>query len=164
MIDESLPVVRKMLDYLYTGDYSELIDDSPTDVLPNVQPLSISALQLHAQLFAVGDKYCIPELCDAAAGKYSNRIVGHFDPFEYLDSIPDVFFSPLSHDAALKELVVRLSRDYLEFHLRDTSVRATYSRLVGWLMSFTLTPRSKATCRLPQLYKSAYVHVECSTS
>jgi hypothetical protein len=36
--------------------------------------------------------------------------------------------------------------------------------LVGWLMSFTLTPRSKATCRLPQLYKSAYVHVECSTS
>lgn len=66
MIDESLPVVRKMLDYLYTGDYSELIDDSPTDILPNVQPLSISALQLHAQLFAVGDKYCIPELCDAA--------------------------------------------------------------------------------------------------
>ena len=131
MVDESIPVVRKMLDYLYTGDYSELIDDSPTDVSPKVPLFSISALQLHAQLFALGDKYCIPELCDAAVEKYSKKIVDHFDPFEYLDSIPDVFFSPLSHNGGLKELAVRLSRDNLGFHLRDTSVRAKYDSVAA---------------------------------
>jgi hypothetical protein len=136
MMDESIPVVRKMLDYLYTGDYSELIDDSPTDVLSEVPLFPISALQLHAQLFALGDKYCIPELCDAAAEKYSNRTADHFDPFEYLDSIPNVFFSPSSHNGELKELAVRLSRDNLGFHLRDISIRTKYDLVAAQAPDF----------------------------
>jgi hypothetical protein len=36
--------------------------------------------------------------------------------------------------------------------------------IVGWLISFTLTPRKEAICRLPQLYISEYVHVEYSTT
>jgi len=136
MTDESIPVVKKMLDYLYTGDYSELIDGSPTDVSSNVSLLSISALQLHAKLFALGDKYCIPKLCDAAVGKYSNRIVRHFDLLEYLDSIPDIFFSPLNQNEGLKELAVRLSRDNLGFHLQNTSVRAKYDSIAAQVPEF----------------------------
>lgn len=136
MTDESIPVVKKMLDYLYTGDYSEFIDDSPTDVSPKVPHFSISALQLHAQLFTLGDKYCIPELCDAAMGKYLDRIVGHFDLFEYLDSIPDVFFSPLKTNTGLKKFAVCVSRDKLGFHLRDKSVRAKYDSIAAQVPEF----------------------------
>lgn len=136
MKDESILIVRKMIDFVYKGDYSELIDDSPADNPPKVPLLPISVLQLHAQMFALGDKYCMPELCDAAAGKYLNRIVGQFDPSEYLDSIPDVFFSPLSHNARLKQLAVRSSRENLRFHIQDTAVRAKYDSVAAHVPEF----------------------------
>lgn len=129
MVDETIPVVRKMLEYLYTGDYSEFNVDSPTGAPEKETLSSMSPLQLHAQLFALGDKYGILELCDAATERYSSRLIGKFDPFEYLDSIPDVYFSPLSHNKGLKKLVVSFSRDNLRFHLRDTSVRAKYDSI-----------------------------------
>ena len=136
MTDESIPIVKKMVDFLYTGDYSELIGDSPTNDSPKVPLASISALQLHAQLFALGDKYCIPELCDAATEKYLNSARGQFDPFEYLDSIPNVFFSPSCHNEGLKELAIRFSRDNLRPYLQETSIRAKYDSIAAQVPDF----------------------------
>ena len=120
MTDESKDVVRKMLDYLYTGDYSELLNESPTDSA-EAPPMTISALHLHAQLFAIGEKYYVLELCDAVAEKYLNRVETYFDPLEFFDSIPDIFYSPINHNRALRELVVRFSRDNLESLLWNTN-------------------------------------------
>ncbi|PIG84610.1 hypothetical protein AARAC_010919 [Aspergillus arachidicola] len=131
MMDESIPVVKRMLDYLYTGDYSDFAGGSSTDAPANEPLSSMSSLQLHAQLFTIGDKYCIPELCDAAAEKYSSRLIKDFDPIEYLDSIPDVFCPPLNHNKGLKELVVRFSRVNLRFHLQDASIRAKYDAIAA---------------------------------
>lgn len=136
MTDESIHVVKKMLDYLYTGDYSELIDHSPMDVQTEEPTLAISPLQLHANLFALGDKYCIPELCVTALGKYSNIIESDFDPFAYLESIPDIFFSPLRNNTGLKDVAVLVPRDNLEFHLRDASVRAKYDLITAQVPEF----------------------------
>lgn len=83
MTDESAPVVTKMLDYLSTGDYSEVFDEIATDKSTKLPPLSMSALQLHAQLFTLGDKYSIPELCHIGAAKYSIRVLNRFDAVEY---------------------------------------------------------------------------------
>lgn len=130
MTGESTSVVRKMLDYLYTGDYSDPCDESPTNESPKTPVLSVSPLQLHAQLFALGDQYIIPELCDVAAEKYLSRIVNQFEPLEYFDSLPDVFFSPLNHNKKLQELAVRSSRDKLEYVLRaNTTIRAKYDSI-----------------------------------
>jgi hypothetical protein len=136
MTDESASVVTKMLDYLYTGDYSEAFDEKLADDSPKIAPLPLSALQLHAQLFTLGDKYCIPELCDTAAAKYSKRVSNRFDPLEYLDSIPDVFFSPLSHNRDLKELAIRFSRDNLVSRLEDASIRSKYDLIANQVPGF----------------------------
>jgi hypothetical protein len=99
-------------------------------------PLSISALQLHAQMFTLGDKYGIPELCETATTKYLKRVSTQFDPLEYLDSIPDVFFSPLSHNRQLKEVAIRFSRDDLVSHLKDTSTCSKYDLIATKVPEF----------------------------
>lgn len=137
MTDESILVVKKLLDYLYTGDYSELINDSPADVQPEEPLLSTSPLQIHAQMFALGDKYCIPELCNTALEKYLNIIESDFDPFAYLESIPDVFFSPLRNNTGLKDVAVRVPRDKLKSHLQDASIRAKYDCITAQVPEFT---------------------------
>lgn len=137
MTDESILVVKILLDYLYTGDYSELINDSPADVQPEEPLLSTSPLQLHAQMFALGDKYCIPELCNTALGKYLNIIEGDFDPFAYLESIPDVFFSPLRNNTGLKDVAVRVPRDNLKSYLQDASIHAKYDCITAQVPEFT---------------------------
>lgn len=61
MSDDSKYIVEKMLDFVYTEDYMESFGQ-PT----NNQPLSISALQLHAQLIVLADRYATSALCDIA--------------------------------------------------------------------------------------------------
>lgn len=136
MTEESSTVVRKMLDYLYTGDYSERLEELPTDGSAEAPPLPLSPLQLHAKVFALGDKYCVTDLCDASAAKYLKRIEDQFDPLEFLDSIPDVFYSPFNYDGALRELVLRFSRDNLEALRRNTNVRAKYDSVAAQAPEF----------------------------
>ncbi|KAJ6003116.1 hypothetical protein N7451_005663 [Penicillium sp. IBT 35674x] len=135
MLGESTPVVNKMLEYLYQGDYSEdlnesLSDDGSLSDESLKTPVSaMSALQLHARLFALGDKYIIPELCDAAAAKYRDRIQKQFNAFEFLVSMPDVFFSLLGHNGKLQSSAVQIAVIVLKSALRDDSVRAKYDSI-----------------------------------
>jgi hypothetical protein len=46
-----------------------------------------STLQLHAQMFALADKYDIPELLSRAKGKYWKRCIEAWDSFEFLLSV-----------------------------------------------------------------------------
>lgn len=136
MTEETTIVVKKMLQYLYTGDYSEQIEDDSTVVPSEVPQVSISGLQLHAQLFALGDKYSIPELCELAVDKYIYRTVCHFEPFDYLDSIPDVFFSALKNNMELRNVAICTWRDLLVSHLRDPAVRVKYDLIAGQVPEF----------------------------
>ena len=131
MEDESIPLIEKMLDFLYTGDYSDSASDSSTSTSTGEAVPPMSSLRLHAQLFALGDKYCIPELCDIATEKFSARLKTECDPLDYLDSISDVFFSPLSHNDRLKKLVVLYSRNNLRDQLQHASVRAKYNSIAA---------------------------------
>lgn len=127
--DEMSFVVDKMIDYLYTGDYSDPTDKGPEDGNPKEQWDTMSSLQLHAKLFALGDKYDIPELCDLTLEKYSKR-AGEDNPSEYLDSLADVFFSPTIQNTALKEAAVRIPRGYLGVRLQYESVRMKYDSVI----------------------------------
>ncbi|KAJ5156898.1 uncharacterized protein N7482_007998, partial [Penicillium canariense] len=114
IIDKSVSIIKKMLDYLYTGKYSETFDKKEADDLPKIPPLSLSALQLYTQIFSLGDKYIIPELYYTAIVKYSKKALNRFNPVEYLK---DVFFLLLSSNRELKELAIRFSRDNLVSYL-----------------------------------------------
>lgn len=135
MLGESTPVVKKMLEYLYQGDYSEELNEGPSDDgSPSDESLktpvsAMSALQLHARLFALGDKFIIPQLCGAAAAKYRDRIRKKFNALEYLDSMPDVFYSILSHNDKLQSIAVQFASTKLESALEDEPVRAKYDSM-----------------------------------
>lgn len=137
MQDEIPQVVDKMLDYLYTGDYTEVFNDLPPG--PSQGPLlPISALQLHAKIFDLGDKYDIQALCGLAVQKYSNANQAKFDAIEYLDSIPDVFSSPLAANNALEKLAIIVSRDKLRAHLENESVREKYEFIIAEVPDFAI--------------------------
>ncbi|KAJ5557176.1 hypothetical protein N7494_001091 [Penicillium frequentans] len=142
MLGESTPVVKKMLEYLYQGDYSldlneSLSDDGSLSDESLKTPVSaMSALQLHARLFALSDKYILPELCDAAVAKYRDRIENKFDALEFLDSMPDVYFSLLSHNDKLQSIAVRFAVINLESAIRDSSIRAKYDSIAIQLPQF----------------------------
>lgn len=140
MTDEPIFMVEKLLDFLYRGTYTEVIARSPED---EEKRETIFRLQLHAKMFALGDKYCIPELCQAALAKYS-QITGYdspesiIDPLDYLASIPDVFFSAGIKDTTLKDYALGLAKNRLARHLSDKSVRTFYDSVVTQVPEFTI--------------------------
>ncbi|KAJ5280875.1 hypothetical protein N7478_006247 [Penicillium angulare] len=122
-----------MLDYLYTGDYSE----SPSDGLQDKLPKStISGFRFHAQLFTSGDKFCIPLLCEIAKTRYCDKAKSPFNPSEYLDSIPDIFFSPLNHNDNLKKMAAHIMRDTVGSHLTSPLVCSKYDDVAAQSSSF----------------------------
>ncbi|KAJ5813613.1 uncharacterized protein N7503_000363 [Penicillium pulvis] len=135
MLGESTPVVKKMLEYLYQGDYSEELSESLSndgnlsDESLKTPVSAMSALQLHARLFALGDKFIIPQLCATAVAKYRDRIRKQFNALEYLDSMPDVFFSILSHNDKLQSTAVQFASTQLESALEDEPVRTKYDSI-----------------------------------
>ncbi|KAJ6145457.1 hypothetical protein N7470_009352 [Penicillium chermesinum] len=137
MPDETIVLVKKMIDYVYTGDYSDLLDsptDNPVDPKEPLPPISV--LQLHAQIFILGDKYCIAELCDTAVEKYLTRIEEQFDPLEFLDSLPDVFFTELEKNMELRTAAIRISRQRLVSCFQDAAVRGKYESIAAQVPGF----------------------------
>lgn len=120
--EQPIPFVEKLLDFLYTGDY-------PADVDATKRDLSMSVLQLHVEMFNLGDQYDIPLLRDLAARKYSDRLAWGFKPLEYLDSIPRVFFSRAINSEKLKDAAVQIPFDKLKSQLKKDSVRAKYEKV-----------------------------------
>jgi hypothetical protein len=122
-------VVDKLLQYLYTGDYTSI---------PNkdCENLDISASQLHARVFALADKYDVQGLCDLATAKYRSRLESDFDVVELLESIPDVYSTPCEVHA-LRALVTIYARNGLEKALHDSSYTKIYDQITSQVPTFT---------------------------
>ncbi|EEP81916.1 predicted protein [Uncinocarpus reesii 1704] len=98
MKEDSLLLVEKLIDYLYTTDYEDVVKEIDDHL--NESP---SILQVNARMFALGDKYDVGGLCDLSAAKYARRLNQPVDGVEYLESVPDVYnltatvVKPLKH-------------------------------------------------------------------
>jgi speckle-type POZ protein len=86
MVDISYTEVEKLVSFFYTGDYSDDIDDAKDKDMEGV-----SILQLHARMFAVGDRYDIPTLMEVANEKFSTRCKDDWKPEEFLATIKVVY-------------------------------------------------------------------------
>lgn len=86
MNDDSLTMVKRMIDFFYVMDYDEEV------VTPEGAECGLlSGLQVHARMFALADKYNIHELRALSAAKYSSKFKEASSPLEFLDSVPDVY-------------------------------------------------------------------------
>lgn len=62
-------MVRRMIDYLYTGEYAGQITEPGMDDETD----SISPLRVHAMMFALADKYLIEGLQALSAASYAKH-------------------------------------------------------------------------------------------
>ncbi|KAH6985582.1 BTB/POZ protein, partial [Ilyonectria destructans] len=100
----SLPMVRRMVDFFYTGDYT----DEPKE--ENTGKDAIPVLSVHAAMFALADKYNIEELTVLSAKKYSENVIKNPDISNFLLSISEVYNSTLTSSRGLRHRALAFAR------------------------------------------------------
>ncbi|KAI1819443.1 BTB/POZ protein [Xylaria intraflava] len=101
-------MVYRMVQYMYSGTYK----DQPG--MPNSeQQESASALQIHARMFMLADKYQIDELEIVAVERYKELLMSQRDVAAFLGSIPDVFKITLDSKRAIRTAAVHFARCHL---------------------------------------------------
>lgn len=122
MVDISASEVIRLIDFFYTMDYQE----DPYDVEQPEEPRT-SSLQLHAQMFALGDRYDIPSLRTLAVHRYEKVCSQERNTLDFLESIPQVYGTTPSALRGLRDIVIDFSRR----HLIDPDARAFSSEAVA---------------------------------
>ena len=122
MEDDELTIVKKMLCFIYTGDYSAdssilypAFTSCETDALYELDPL-FEALITHVRVYALADKYDTPSLSRHAKGKYidilrkTNRSEDLIIAF--LSSIPEIYASTPDGDDGLRKVAVKGAQNF----------------------------------------------------
>ena len=151
MADMSYLELEKMVDFFYSMDYDAGI---PEDAEPE-NPSHMYPLQLHARMFALGDRYDISGLRDVAVKKYSSRCTGALDSLEFIESIHDVYETTPMSVRQLREAACSLMRRDLPQRLDDEAFRTVYEKVLVEVPEFTRD--------MLGLYVRAPVYRNCST-
>ncbi|PKX97833.1 uncharacterized protein P174DRAFT_502313 [Aspergillus novofumigatus IBT 16806] len=131
MSDGSTHIIDKLLQYFYTGDYTRLSEEDDSAYS------HMSALQLHARLFAMADKYNMKDLCALSAEKYSSRLEKDFNIIEFLESSPDVYHLTAPQVQTLRNLVLHFARKNLENALHHSLHSKIYDDITCEVPTFT---------------------------
>ncbi|KAI9769799.1 MAG: hypothetical protein M1840_003793 [Geoglossum simile] len=111
-------------------------DEIPEEAEQEMDP-SISSLQLHARMFALGDRYDIPGLRDLAVKNYSSRCAVPGVSLELITSIHDVYTRTPASIRQLRDIAGILMRKNLPEMLDDKVVTAAYEELLTKVPDFT---------------------------
>lgn len=151
MVEISYLELKKMVDFLYSMNYSDdMLEEAGQQTEQN-----ISLLQLHTRMFALGDRYDIPTLRDAAIKKYSSRCAASWEPIEFLQSIYDVYGSTAGTVRQLRDAICTLARKNLPRMLEDDDVASIYDKVATEVPEFTRD--------LLKIYIKAPLYGNCST-
>ena len=108
--------LEKMVTFFYNADYDDELPDGT----------EFSRLQLHIRMFALADKYDIPDLSIVAAKKYSSGCDTSWNPSEFLTSIRDVYETTPPSSRTLRNLACIAIRMHLPQMLDDESIGGMY--------------------------------------
>jgi len=111
-------MVRRMVEYFYTGDYTDCsasTQDPSKDKPGCSDEEGLTALCIHARMFALADIYQVDRLQSLAASKYGKALEKRSNIHDLLDSISDIYqLTPCSvralRDMAVVALRVELGR------------------------------------------------------
>ncbi|OAL42720.1 hypothetical protein IQ07DRAFT_525665, partial [Pyrenochaeta sp. DS3sAY3a] len=113
--------LENLVEFFYSMDHDEVMPEGT----------NVSPLQLHAQMFALADRYDISELLSVAAKKYCERCTNSWEPIEFLDSIEDVYeLTPASMDSLRKAACVTIRR-HLPGILDDSVTAERYEKALS---------------------------------
>lgn len=125
-----------MVNFFYSMDY----DDDISEVTEQETGPRLSLLQLHARMFALGDRYDIPGLRDVAVKKHSSRCAVSCDPLELIESICDVYERTTASVSQLRNAACVLMRKICQKCLTIKLSRLFMKR------SFPKFPSSQRIC------------------
>lgn len=120
-----------MFSFFYTANYSDKIEEFET-----TQSKALSALQLHAHVFVLADKYFVNTLLALCAEKYKSRLQSLCDPIEFIESIPDVYTLPPGSNRLIKDIVIRFARIKITEYLKDDSARTAFKTITQSVPEF----------------------------
>ncbi|CEJ55684.1 hypothetical protein PMG11_01929 [Penicillium brasilianum] len=121
----------KLVSFFYTENYSDKVQAPETD-----PPFLCSALQLHARVFVLADKYVVNSLLALCVEKYQRRLQSLSDPIEFIESIPEVYALPLTSTKTLKEVAARFARINISNYLREETVQIAYNSVAQSVPEF----------------------------
>lgn len=125
--------LKKMVDFFYSLSY----DDNIPEATDQETPSHISPLQLHARMFALGDRFDIPGLRDVAVKKYSIRCAKPLGPLELIESIYDVYERTPASVRQLRNAARILVRKNLPKMLDDEVFATAYEKVLCEVPEFT---------------------------
>ncbi|KAJ4176988.1 hypothetical protein NW759_017477, partial [Fusarium solani] len=111
-----------MVDFFYTGDYTEESEEEDTgeDTTP--------VLSVHAAMFALADKYNIDELSVLSEKKYSENLTKNPDVFNFLLSISEVYNSTPTSSRGLRDRALAFAREKLPGFLTLSDTKAEFDK------------------------------------
>ncbi|KAI9809482.1 MAG: hypothetical protein M1826_003896, partial [Phylliscum demangeonii] len=153
--DDELPLVRRMIDFLYKLDYSdegeppnpssEYEDGAVIRESPPTDLLECSALTVHARMYAIADKYQIPGLKDLSKRKFSTTVTDKWNNESFSHAVRVVYNSTPQNDRGLRDVVARIGREHIHA-LRD---RGEFKCVLREVNDFTLNVLNLAVNDLP---------------
>lgn len=143
--------LKKMVGFLYSTSYDDEIPEETKQEAGN----HISLLQLHARMFALGDRFDVLGLREVAVKKYLSRGVGSWEPLEFLESIYDVYRRTPTSIRQLRNVVGRLVRKNLRKMLDDEVIAKGYDKVLDEVPEFTKD--------LLGIYTKAPLYKDCLT-
>ncbi|KAH6957694.1 BTB/POZ protein [Ilyonectria sp. MPI-CAGE-AT-0026] len=121
----SLPMVRRMVDFFYTSDYTEESEEDNTD------DDAIPILSVHATMFASADKYNMEELRVLSAKKYSGNLKKNPDLISFLLSISEVYNSTLTSSRGLRDPALAFARERLPGFLTSSDAKEGFDEVTA---------------------------------
>jgi hypothetical protein len=102
--EDSVTVVEKMIEFLYTANYT--VDDTQASPSP-------SNLTLHAELYAIADKYGLPSLAGEAKSQFLNTTTStSWDAQDFLNSIYSIYNLTPESDRGLRDVAINCARSH----------------------------------------------------
>ena len=108
MEDDDLYIVERMISFMYFRSYAD------RDPEPEEGPSSRSVFRTHAEVYAIADKYDLPELSELAMSKFSKELMWDHDRTEFLRSVPKVYDLTPDSNRGLRDVVVAYVRQHAE--------------------------------------------------
>ena len=131
--DYPLEMVRRMVDYLYTGNYSLMYEKSD----PEMQ-CKLGALSVHAVMFALADKYLIEGLKGLAQYYFCKVLRGQLSILDFLHSMRDVYQLTPESVRELRDQALYFARENLPESLgKSCQVRQAYEQMFVDVPEFT---------------------------
>ncbi|GFF71496.1 hypothetical protein IFM53868_00577 [Aspergillus udagawae] len=148
--DRDATLVRKMLQFVYTGDYTCDIPPetggsvTATHLTPTVDaeeekgaPVLVPDSHFHAQMYAEGDYFQIQGLKAKAKERFEKTFLRTLEKDSFVATVGEVYTSTAENDRGLRDIAVQLTRHNLP-HLRTGQNPILSAHLLERLPQFML--------------------------